>query len=428
MANSVLQITADPQFQQAPISVQKALLAGADASLGKLSDAAFTSFVQDAQRTALKRPDLLAPPSGATNSKYEVRPVMPSGERAGSLQATPDEATPAGHAAAITQREDTSNLGTVGNAVAQTGIGIAKGAGDKIEGTVGKLIPGEAPTSKELESTNGYQTTGKVLEGMAEFATGDEALKGLSEVERVRKLLPTMKLLEESPKLQQALSTAMRSGVVSATQDLTHGASLKEAAESGLTTGVLTGGISGLNSVVDTNTKWLQKGLDTLAARQDIDPNVFKMANALLSAPEANVNASKELAAGLLTPKVVLDSEGKSVAKAMVPLAASVGWKLTKGIGSVLLIDRTLDAMGVSNEARHIVDAAVGTGALLHHSSKMAAILGSPEANELRGKIAAFVIRHPAVMDAAKVAIKGIISQASQSAWGTQFDGVPAQQ
>jgi hypothetical protein len=67
---------------------------------------------------------------------------------------------------------------------------------------------------------------GALLETAAEFAVGEEALKGLTQVERLQKLMPMMKMFENSPKLLKAAQVAMTSakaGVVMGGQEAAHG-------------------------------------------------------------------------------------------------------------------------------------------------------------------------------------------------------------
>lgn len=79
---------------------------------------------------------------------------------------------------------------------------------------------------------------GALLETAAEFGLGEGELKeleGLSQVERLRKLMPTMKILEESPKLLKAVKVAMesaKSGGIMGAQSLAHGATPEDAAKS----------------------------------------------------------------------------------------------------------------------------------------------------------------------------------------------------
>jgi hypothetical protein len=84
--------------------------------------------------------------------------------------------------------------------------------------------------SAEANAAVAQKTTagkaGALLENIAEFMAGEEGLKGLSEVERMRKLLPTMKLLQESPKLLSAAKAAMaaaQTGTVMGAQEAAHG-------------------------------------------------------------------------------------------------------------------------------------------------------------------------------------------------------------
>ena len=179
----------------------------------------------------------LAPAAGPAPMQ-QVNPI--TGAPAASMQATPGEATPAGLATAVQGREAAMPGGMAG----QAALGFAKGGGEAVENTVGKVIPGQGPTNDELKSTNMAQSGGKLLETLAEFYAGEGAasyagegvLEGLTETERLRKLIPVMKMLEENPKLLTAAKAAWnaaRAGAVMGGQTLAHGGTAEEAAKSG---------------------------------------------------------------------------------------------------------------------------------------------------------------------------------------------------
>jgi hypothetical protein len=230
---SVLTMVADQDFQALPLDKQQMALSALDSEFKNLNPEQFTATVQGLQKRAMARPDLVAPPSVASGltQNQAVKNVVNQDLGGGNqYQAAENEQTPEGNLAAIRQREDlTSSLGVGGNAMVQPAIGFAKGAGDTVENTVGRVLPGQAPPEGTLEATNGWQTSGKVLENLAEFLAGEEALKGLSETERFSKLMPTMKLLEQSPKLRAIVSSAMRQGTVAGLQTLGKGGTPKEA-------------------------------------------------------------------------------------------------------------------------------------------------------------------------------------------------------
>ncbi len=121
----------------------------------------------------------LAPAAGPAPMQ-QVNPI--TGAPAASMQATPGEATPAGLATAVQGREAAMPGGMAG----QAALGFAKGGGEAVENTVGKVIPGQGPTNDELKSTNMAQSGGKLLESIAEFYAGEGVLKGLTETERLR--------------------------------------------------------------------------------------------------------------------------------------------------------------------------------------------------------------------------------------------------
>ena len=240
---SVLSMVSDPQFQSLDPTDQQKALAGIDPDFGSLNTSDFQTAVTGLQKQAISRPDLVAPPKIASPST-DMQAAAPNGMPANDMQATPSEATPEGNAAAIKQREDTSSLGPVGNAVAQTGIGFAKGAGNTVENTVGKLIPGQAPTNDELASNNGWQSAGKIGENILEFMTGDEALKGLSLSSKFGLASKVAELAETSPTLAKAIDiglNAIRQGTVSGGETLAKGGTGADALEAGVGGAALSG-------------------------------------------------------------------------------------------------------------------------------------------------------------------------------------------
>src|SRR5262249_16165635 len=122
-----------------------------------------------------------------------------------------------------------SSLGEGGNAIVQPAIGFAKGAGETIENTVGRVTPGKRPPKQALEATNPLQIGGKIEEGIAEFLMSDNAAKGIPLLQRAESGLKGQKALkvaaEESPIVQNILILglkALRSGVVSGAQSAAH--------------------------------------------------------------------------------------------------------------------------------------------------------------------------------------------------------------
>lgn len=95
------------------------------------------------------------------------------------------------------------------------------------------VAQGIKPAQQQAQSTIAGKAGG-MLENIAEFMTGEEGLKGLSEIERMRKLMPVMKMFEESPRLLKAAQVAMtaaQTGMVMGGQELAHGGTAKQAAE-----------------------------------------------------------------------------------------------------------------------------------------------------------------------------------------------------
>ncbi len=375
---------------------------------------------------------------GAAKPNVQVQPMfsgLPTG--AGSnMQATPAENTPAGHQAAVTQREDTSNLGTIGNAVAQTGIGFAKSGGQTIENTVGKLIPGQAPATAELESNNGWQMTGSALEKMAEYWTGSEALEGLSYTERVQKLMGTMKLLENSPKLRAAAVAGMKASGISFGQELGHGATLGQAATTGAISGGLVGGLTlGANAL---SAKWLKTGLDQVIEKNKVNPQFglnamfdtfksgldeaatsnpdkadeFRQLKTLFDNPiggERLGKINREFVAGQLSSSL------KPVSESLKALAGKFGVSTASGFVSALLTDLALRYTPMDASLRHTIDTTMGLTAFagmggLKGISPME-VYTNPAAVALRGHLASYLIDNPPLVQAAKSSIAAVISQ-----------------
>jgi hypothetical protein len=131
-------------------------------------------------------------------------------------------------------------------------IGAARGAAltasglahiaRKATGTTGSETGAEKGAKEFGEGGDtGAEEAGKFIESASEFLMGDEALQGLSYVDKVKKVLPALKVLEKSPILAKAVDAAIQQGTVGTVQAAAHGASPTEA----LTTGALTGATGG---------------------------------------------------------------------------------------------------------------------------------------------------------------------------------------
>lgn len=88
----------------------------------------------------------------------------------------------------------------------------------------------------------GAEEAGKFLETAGEFMMGDEALKGLSYVDRLKQVIPALKVLEKSPILARAVDAAIQQGTTGAGQAFVHsGGDPGAAAEAGGGTALLGG-------------------------------------------------------------------------------------------------------------------------------------------------------------------------------------------
>jgi len=131
-------------------------------------------------------------------------------------------------------------------------IGAARGAAltasglahiaRKATGTTGSETGAEKGAKGFSEGGDtGAEEAGKFIEGAGEFLMGDEALKGLSYVDKLKQVLPALKVLEKTPILAKAVDAAIQQGTVGTAQAAAHGASPSEA----LTAGALTGATGG---------------------------------------------------------------------------------------------------------------------------------------------------------------------------------------
>jgi hypothetical protein len=184
------------------------------------------------QQVKASRPDFAKnpPPAAGPAPMQQVNPY--TGAPATSYQATPAEATPAGHAAAVQQRESEQ---PVVSALGHTAIGFGKGA-EETGHTVGRIINaatgdniGQLPTSFQqpdyLRSDNGYETAGKVAEGVLEFVMGDESLKALPLGSKIGIAQKLAKVVSDEPyaaKIVEAGINASRMGLVSGVQSGLH--------------------------------------------------------------------------------------------------------------------------------------------------------------------------------------------------------------
>lgn len=92
----------------------------------------------------------------------------------------------------------------------------------------------------------GSEEAGKFIEQAGEFMMGDEALKGLSYTDRLKQVLPALKILEKSPWLARAADAAIQQGTVGTAQAAVHGATPVQALETGAATGLTGGAVTAL--------------------------------------------------------------------------------------------------------------------------------------------------------------------------------------
>ena len=148
-----------------------------------------------------------------------------------------------------------------GRSIFDPAIGFVKGVGDTVN-TLSGLISRVAPSvvrPQDVQNVKAVETAkpgtlqipGKVGESVAEFFLGDEALKGLSVAERLGLATKVTKLAESNPMIAKIIGhglAAVRGGVVTAGQQLAHGATPTDAATAG---GIATGLGAGAGAAAD---------------------------------------------------------------------------------------------------------------------------------------------------------------------------------
>jgi hypothetical protein len=128
---------------------------------------------------------------------------------------------------------------------ALTAAGLAHIA-RKVTGTTGSTTNAEKSAQAFGEGGDtGAEEAGKFIESAGEFMMGDEALKGLSYVDKLKQVLPALKILEKSPPLAKAMAAAIQQGTVGGAQALVKtGGDVGTAAETGVATGAFGGILS----------------------------------------------------------------------------------------------------------------------------------------------------------------------------------------
>lgn len=140
---------------------------------------------------------------------------------------------------------------------ALTAAGLAHIA-RKVTGTTGSTTNAEKGLQEFGEGGDtGAEDAGKFIESAGEFMMGDEALKGLSYVDKLKQVLPALKVLEKSPMLAKAVDAAIQQGTVGGAQALAKtGGDVGTAAETGAATGAF-GGV--LNAAAEGAAGFLAK-------------------------------------------------------------------------------------------------------------------------------------------------------------------------
>jgi hypothetical protein len=361
-----------------------------------------------------------------------------------------------------------------GGAVSDLTQGIGEGALDTIHGT-GELIRkggnfihaglgdtvvppvGQAALNQIATASDTTQKVGKGLESAAEFFLGDEALKGLSLAERAGLLSKVAKMAEAHPVIANILDKGLRAFTVSTGQELLHGQTPSQALETGATTGVVSGGLSGLSDLVSSTFQPIEKGLangiDMMAkkakpmslATKEFLANPIAPIDVLESGnwdfPTWKPDFSKTGAAGELTQEEleqaknqIATKEGRQAAARWVSpqtpwdkfftedlvtpikdVAVKFGTRVAVTAATTYALDRTMEHMGIKPEQRHLIDVMLGAGGIglggkVFHSLD---VMNSPEGKAMGAKIAAGIVNHPEVIDAGRAAVNRLLSYAA---------------
>jgi hypothetical protein len=251
----------------------------------------------------------------------------------------------------------------------EVGKGAAKSAGqtvNSISEVMSKLMPSvvrpqDVEALKSMEQPKGAsQQTGAFLETLAEFMSGNELVKGaeagvagMSRVEKLRKLLPMMKTLEENPKLLRmvkgAYNVANMSGQTAAISALhpEEGQARSEAAKQGAIGGALFG----------AGGEALSAGGEALSSMSDFIANKLRPATETVAGTEVPVKNKSLAARGAqaLVPDT-MSQFSKDVTGPAV--AEGIGKTAQNAVGTTGDIARTgADPLGIRGEANKLKDA-----------------------------------------------------------------------
>jgi hypothetical protein len=166
-------------------------------------------------------------------SIQQPTPTDLQGPATNSYQAVPSEQTPQGNAAAAESRIGDDPL-------SQIGAGFAKSAGQSVENTVGRVLPGQAPDKTALQTNGGWQDVGGIGESVLEAIAADEGWKALGVVDKIKSLGMVSDLMGKHPLIAKALGGGLLNAASGA---VTQG--VKTGTAEGAEEGAIAGGVAG---------------------------------------------------------------------------------------------------------------------------------------------------------------------------------------
>lgn len=197
-----------------------------------------------------------------------------------------------------------------------TGVthGIAKTAQGISHLTGAPEIPQAAASAAE-PNANPEQSGGEMMENMLEFLMGDEALKGLSYADKLKKVVPILKATEGNGTLAKALTTAMRTGAVSAGQAAVKGGSASDIATQGLIGGVVGGATEGLAGKLTGKIAEASPEVSNVGGETMVTPKSAQVPPEVQATQTAGKNVIAKTAAEAAQRNVITDVPG-AVSKA----------------------------------------------------------------------------------------------------------------
>lgn len=150
-----------------------------------------------------------------------------------NYQAVPAEQTAAGNTAAAESRIGDGPLD-------QIAAGFAKSAGQSVENTVGRVLPGQAPDKSALQPNGGLQDTGALGESVLEAIAADEGFKSLGVIDKIKSLGTVSDLMAKHPLIAKALGSGLLNAASGA---VTQG--VKTGTAEGAEEGAIAGGVAG---------------------------------------------------------------------------------------------------------------------------------------------------------------------------------------